>query len=923
MRRPLIHSSTPAVAAFYTIVFAAIVTGALGLTYYTFFPVTQPLLEVISTTAAVVSLAVGFAMLGAIRDMHLVRVVFSALVTLSSTYSVIKGVYFPDSALIPFSLVSASVYWPISSLFIVMGVCLLFGISPNKRRVLWRTCGVLCTLAGLVYLGMCWFGDNYQLFGKHPIVVTISALYLSMFGVALFIGSYLRDVSSLKPSVRAIWVGALSVITVCSFWFALTVSEVQRTAQQADRYLVQTVALRELVTHQNVQLMQRLARRWQNIGLDELPLLMEVDVLSYLNDVPHLSSILFLDADGQLDWEERKPEQIAFAPLLDTPDVQRWLVTSARQPSFHAPIQSYQAPYSTVIMVKLPVFRPEHNDEGARRTQLFGTVIAVFDFAKLVNPTGSNAVTLLHTHVRVNDYYLLRSTGETTEVIDTRERTPQALYAVARNMRMPFGINMPLEGYLIDLQPLVNLANLYVLVLMGGLLLAVFLVISSETGQILRAQRRRLKIQATHDSLTGLVNRTVIEDQLQHWCQASEQSGETIGVLFIDLDGFKPVNDSMGLAIGDRLLQETATRIQRAVNQHCVVGRFGGDEFIVLVPKLSVETPLTDVVAELLSTIAQPYHIEQYRLYITASIGVTTSIQSPLDAKQMIQHADMAMYQAKRLGRNHYHMYSSEISQHFYESVTLRNQLQHVLEKGALKLYYQPIIRSQDAKVVGVEALLRWQRDDGSFVPPSAFIPLAEDTGQIIPISSWVLHQACVDGLKMQEFGDIEMAINLSARQFSRSNFIESLTHTLNLTGFSARLLHLELTESVLMDDTRRAIEQLSKLRARHFRVSLDDFGTGFSSLAYLKTLPVDCLKIDRSFIKDVTEDENDAAITRSIIDMAKQLKLSIIAEGVETKAQAQFIREAGVEFMQGFYLARPMPLDQLLNFLAEQNGEV
>ncbi|RUO20575.1 EAL domain-containing protein [Aliidiomarina haloalkalitolerans] len=935
MRRQLIISSTPAVAAFYTMVFAAIFTGAVGLGLYIFRPVEQPLLEVLSATAALVSIATGFAMFGAIRGYHIMRVAFATAIVVASLYSLARGAFFPTSATLPLELFSASIKWPITIFFMLIGAALLFNMSARYRQIIWRYLGALSTIAGLVFLGLCWQEDNFTYFGSHPIVVTISALYLAMFGVALFIGSYLENVAKLRPSRKALIVGGFSIVTVCGFWFMLTTSEVQRTAQQAQTYLAQTVALRELVVAQNVQLMQRLVRRWQTVNEAELPLLMEVDVLSYLNDVDHLSGILFLDTEGEFSWEELKPEQQSFAPLLATADVRAWLASTERQPSFHSPVASYNTDYQPVILVKLPIFRRPANgdDVGNHRVALFGYVVAVFDFSRLVNPTGVSATSALFTYVRMNEHYLLRSLGTSTEILDTREQYPQALYTVARNMRMPFGLQLQLEGYLVDLDQLKNLANLYVLVLMGGLLLAVFLVVSSETGQILRLQRRKLKVQATHDSLTGLVNRVVIEDTLEAWCRqlvdperqrtaatykTNFPSQQHVAVLFIDLDGFKPVNDSLGLAVGDKLLQETAGRIERAVGEDCVVGRFGSDEFLVLVPKLSKEVTLTDMVGEILSAVAQPYHIDQYRLYLTASIGVTSTLQSPADAKQLIQHADMAMYQAKRQGRNHFHFYSADISDRFHESVTLRNQLQHVLEQGALTLYYQPIVRAHDHAVVGVEALLRWQREDGSFVPPSEFIPIAEDTGQIIPISSWVLHQACVDGIKLQKFGELSVAVNLSARQFSRANFIDSLSHTLNLTGFSSRLLHIELTESVLMEDTNRAFQQLQKLRDRHFVISLDDFGTGFSSLGYLKTLPVDILKIDRGFIQDVTENDDDAAITRSIITLAKQLNLKVIAEGVETPEQAKFVEDAGVHYIQGYYFARPMPLEQLLDFLAE-----
>ncbi|EGN74519.1 diguanylate cyclase (GGDEF) domain-containing protein [Idiomarina sp. A28L] len=913
MKRHAITGNTSAIAVFYTIVVAAVITGIIGLSIFTLKGKSQPLTEVLSPTAAFVSLAIGLSLFGAVRGLPILRFFFGMLVFLAATYSSINSSIWA-SALDSISGPETSLRWPVSLFFILIGVCLVFGISPTKRRVLWRIGGYSTMLAGLIYSLMCWHSDWFMWFGPHPMVVSISVFFLFLFGVALLIGSYQDSEKELMPKWRAMTMMLASVTVVCSTWFILSSAEVKRVESQILTTMELAQENRERVLTNNVNLMQRLAARWEHIAQGDLTALIELDIANYLNDMQQITSIMLVDADNEILFENTKENASSYW-ILGTPDVARYFQRTHGASGVLVPLQSIRSEGNPVVLMRLPIYR----NSGNEQSELFGYVIALFDFAALINPAKGDLDEILHTYANINNQYLLRGEGNSTHVIDLQRQQPVSLYQHSLDMEIPLGGLVGLVGFYSGVEDLRALANLYTIVIASGLLLSALLVISMEASQILRSQRGQLRIQATHDSLTGLVNRAVLEKHLQEWCEHTVRTGNGIAVAFIDLDGFKPVNDSLGLLVGDKLLQETARRLQNCMRNDAIVGRFGGDEFIVLIPKLRADHPVTDLINDILSSISQPYHIDQYRLYLTASIGITTTLQSPPDPKQLIQHADMAMYQAKRQGRNHYQFYSSEISERFHSSVTLRNELQHVLEQGALKLHYQPIIRCGDRKIVGCEALLRWQKEDGSFVSPADFIPLAEDTGQIIPISAWVLQQACEDGLKFRELGDFSVAVNLSAVQFNRANFIESLTHTLNLSGFPASKLHLELTESVLMEDSARAIKLLESLRKRNFSISIDDFGTGFSSLSYLKMLPIDTLKIDQTFIKDVLSGEHDAAITRTIIGMAQQLHLTVTAEGVETLEQAEFVEQAGCHYMQGFYFARPMSIEELLELVEKQ----
>jgi diguanylate cyclase (GGDEF)-like protein/PAS domain S-box-containing protein len=436
-----------------------------------------------------------------------------------------------------------------------------------------------------------------------------------------------------------------------------------------------------------------------------------------------------------------------------------------------------------------------------------------------------------------------------------------------------------------------------------------------------RRYETELAYNASHDVLTGLPNRSLLEDRLKQGCQISQRYSRSLAVMFIDLDGFKPINDSMGHGVGDQILIEVARRMNQQVRPGDTVARLGGDEFVVILPDLAREEDVLLVVDRVIESIARPYKIAKIELRITASIGITLSDGSVEDPMLLIQQADLAMFKAKQQGRNNYQWYTEDLNLKVSERVTLRNALQKAIEAEAFELYYQPQIDGRSGRIIGYEALLRWQHAEHGFISPAQFVPLAEDTGQIIPLSEWVLSTACQTARKLidQGYRDGVMAVNVSPVQFQRSNFVETVQAALDKAGLPADHLELEITETVLLDNAERAIFTLHALKSLGVRIAIDDFGTGFSSLNYLKRLPVDKVKIDRSFVQEVISDSNDAAITQGIISMAHHLKLKVIAEGVETEPQFAFLKKSHCDEFQGFYFAKPMPLDKLDAFLRQQ----
>ncbi|WP_245888762.1 EAL domain-containing protein [Halomonas denitrificans] len=434
-----------------------------------------------------------------------------------------------------------------------------------------------------------------------------------------------------------------------------------------------------------------------------------------------------------------------------------------------------------------------------------------------------------------------------------------------------------------------------------------------------KAYEAHLAYHAGHDALTGLANRTLLEDRLVHDVDLARRQGKRLAVLFLDLDEFKPINDSLGHAVGDELLRGVARRLSAAMRPGDTLARLGGDEFVVLLPDLHDGGQAMEVAERLLSIVSRPYRVGEHELSLSCSIGIAVSGAESAQPLELIQQADMAMYRAKRQGRNACQWFTPEIIHRMGDRVALRNELQEAIETHAFELHYQPLI-DRGGQVAGVEALLRWRHPMRGYVSPAQFIALAEETGQIIPISEWVLTRACRDLRQLDRVGQgsLNVAVNLSPLQFHRASFLGNLRETLAVTGLPAPQLSLELTEGILMDDTEGAIEILHALRTMGVGVAIDDFGTGFSSLSYLKNLPIDRIKIDRSFVSEVTNSAEDAAIIQGIISMAHHLGLRVVAEGIEHEQQHRLLLAHGCDLFQGFHFAHPMPLESLIDFLAE-----
>jgi diguanylate cyclase (GGDEF)-like protein/PAS domain S-box-containing protein len=428
----------------------------------------------------------------------------------------------------------------------------------------------------------------------------------------------------------------------------------------------------------------------------------------------------------------------------------------------------------------------------------------------------------------------------------------------------------------------------------------------------------QIKHLAYHDALTNLPNRLLFKDRLSVALSHANREGTSLAVLFLDLDRFKVINDSLGHNIGDQLLQAVAARIAACVRESDTVARLGGDEFTILLPRLNRSQDVAPVAGKIIEAVRYPFHIEGREFFITTSIGISVYPEDGSDAETLIKNADTAMYQAKEIGRDNYQLFNAHVNAKALHRIAIEHGLRKALPNDELRVHYQPILDLRNGRITGMEALLRWQHPQLGSIPPATFIPIAESTGGMVSIGAWALRQACRQAKEWHDagFNTLTLAVNLSVTQLQQSDLVDTVRSVLQDTGMPARLLELEITESGAMVNPETSIRVLYDLKKLGLRISLDDFGTGHSSLSYLKRFPVDTLKIDQSFVHDTTSDPDAAAIVTAIIAMAHSLRLKVIAEGVEFTEQANFLRRHGCDQMQGYLITPPLPADEAIEIV-------
>jgi diguanylate cyclase (GGDEF)-like protein len=435
----------------------------------------------------------------------------------------------------------------------------------------------------------------------------------------------------------------------------------------------------------------------------------------------------------------------------------------------------------------------------------------------------------------------------------------------------------------------------------------------------LAESHQRLDYMAHHDALTGLPNRLAVLGYLAQRVGETAPRDSRVALLFLDLDRFKTVNDSLGHSVGDQLLRMAAERLSRCLKDTDMAARLGGDEFLVVVTDAAERKDVADVASRIIKAFGVPFHLRDYELYVGVTIGISLAPDDGSEIGELIDFSDMAMYEAKEHGRGQFRFFRDNLKSKAVRHLTLDNRLRHALERDELEVYYQPIVRADSGEVFGMEALIRWPKQEGGFVAfPGEFIPLAEDTGLVVHLDEWVMYTACEQTLNWHRAGlpKLAVSVNVSARQFSRPSFLTRVRECIEKTGLNPASVRIEVTERLLMDDTDYAIELMSAIKELGIKLCVDDFGTGYSSLAYLRRFPLDYLKVAQEFVRGMGKNPNDALIAAAVIGLAKSLGLEVIAEGVETSDELAFLRRRDCELIQGYVFSRPLPARDFENLL-------
>ena len=427
---------------------------------------------------------------------------------------------------------------------------------------------------------------------------------------------------------------------------------------------------------------------------------------------------------------------------------------------------------------------------------------------------------------------------------------------------------------------------------------------------------RRIEHMANHDALTGLPNRILAKDRVEQAILQAKRTGKNAAVLFIDLDGFKTINDSLGHSVGDAMLKMVASRLQENIRAVDTLSRQGGDEFLLILSDINDTQDIVNISEKLIQAFKQPFYVNNQIISITASVGISLYPEHGNTVEFLLQSADAAMYKAKENGKNSYCFYTQQMKHNLIGLFQMQNDMKRAIQNREFILHYQPQVDLKKNKIIGVEALIRWQHPKLGLIPPMNFISMAESTGHIVEIGEWVINEACKQAVLWHSQSiDIVVAVNISAVQFKRGNLEEIIDNALKVSGLNPKFLELELTESILIHDTEKVLETIKLIKEMGIQLSIDDFGTGYSSLAYLKRFAVDKLKIDQSFVRDVLKDSEDANIVKTIIQMAKSFNLKSIAEGVESKEVLDVICEFGCDEVQGYHFAKPMPVDEFEDY--------
>ncbi|EGN74215.1 GGDEF domain-containing protein,EAL domain-containing protein [Idiomarina sp. A28L] len=892
-------------AAYYaTAALTAVLTGIIAITYR-FFGQVDLLRPEFMMVSGIAMIVIGATMLLGISSSAHTRVL-GALISIGYASFLYLGLFFPT--LFPVATNGYGIApCALATFILLLGGCSLLKLQSKVSDIAWLIFGSASLLFSLIVIVTGWvFHFTPETTLDNPIGISLLAVIIGMLGLASLVRGSCHTVlfreikNSVMPAVLVSLAGLL-------LWLSLSIINTEELEKRSLSLINQATheLQQKLYTYNNS--IEKVATRW--VLTDTNPSLKQLDLDLFIRDHSHALSITIFDADGETTHVSKSDlsdelDASIFADQEITSLVSHWFEENRGVQAFSVSRVSLDKRYP-ILFFSEPVFENE---------SLHAQILVAIDLNSFATFRQVEHLKYFQLYLELADNMLIAINTPNFDVLTQNQLDSNYPFQFANSRNLMDAYTPNFTVVISDYSLLWTQARTNQLVLIFSFVLSLLFIFIIDTNNKLKVERLKLDRLAKFDGVTGLLRRDVLEENIR--LMLSEYNAHSIRVLFIDLDGFKPINDSLGLTVGNRILAETAKRIESCLPNEALAARFSGDEFIVFLPNAS-EAKAVQIAIQLNQEIERNFDINALDIHLTASIGIASVGDAEETATKLIQNADVAMSEAKVNGGNTYSIFSHDMAMRYEKQYRLRAKIQRAIEDKEFRVHFQPVVSTYNHEIIGFEALARWPQPDGSFIPPGDFIPVAEQTGQIIALSALVLEEAVASLAKLQKITpELTMAINLSAQLFDRGNLVDSIIGTLNSYKVSPDTLNVELTESVLSKDHAHLSVKLNELRALGIQVSLDDFGTGFSSLSLLHRLPVDIIKIDRSFIKDISESSESRKIAESVIYLAKSLDKKIVVEGVETKEQAEFSSALHCDAIQGFYFYKPMPLIDVIALL-------
>ncbi|WP_404401020.1 bifunctional diguanylate cyclase/phosphodiesterase [Idiomarina seosinensis] len=742
---------------------------------------------------------------------------------------------------------------------------------------------------------------------RNPFNLAIAAIVVLAFfsGLAVRLRYPDLDLDVSRPTlITAAGIVSIGVLV----WFSISFSSINQHSDNA-RQKIQLIGsmINEKLDDQQKAL-GRIKSRLDNLDAEAFVTVSAIDMARYIEDYEIIEGMILYDDKLNIVSDSEFAKSFNRQGLLDSTAVEDWLAEPAEQIRLAANAASMETSVP-VIMVSIPIVHSQNEEKYQ--------ILALLDMNDLVARDYVDYLDMVRTYMSFGPQTLISMHGESNKTVTLAQLQDRYAHGVSATVRLLNSIDHTFYSFMVDYSKLETTARFYQLMLWLTAAFAMIFIVMADTKKQLRVESRKLALMARFDDITGLLRRDAFNQQSTELSLACE--GCRRAAIFVNLDGFNPINDSLGHNIGDQVLFQAAKRIQENGKFSDVIARFSNDEFI-LYYKDTVAYQLKKEVQSILHALAEVYHIDGLEIHLTASAGVAVSCQMSVSTETLVQQADIAMSVAKKTGGNQYCFFQQPMSDQFEKRVRLRNQLQSAMNNDQLEVFYQPIYRASDHKLVSVESLVRW-RLNGDFISPADFIPIAEDTGQVMQLGEQVVKKVFKDISENPDLQALTVAINVSPQQFQRGEFGPFLLRQVDNFNLKPGQLTLELTETVELDEG--SIEKLlQSLRDKGFHIAIDDFGTGFSSLSYLSRQPADIVKIDRAFTFGIESEGSDRDLLEAMINMCHKLDKTAVVEGIETESSAEFFSKFSNLRLQGYYFSKPLPVNDLITLIQAHNDK-